>query len=328
MARTLEILPRRLGPYTLIARLGSGAMGRVYHARDRRGRAVAVKLLAPHLAAEPEALRRFAREVEVLTRLRDARIVRALSGLVQDNGESWFSMELVAGSDLGQVLLAGPLEVGLAAGLVREAALGLAAAHAAGVIHRDVKPTNLLLPKTGGVKVADFGLAFACDLSRNTLTGTVLGTPHYMAPELAEGKDACPASDVYGLGCVLFEALTGFVPFSAPRPLLTLRWHCERAPRDVRELRPDCPTGLAALVARCLAKAPAERPDAADLAAALAPFATGARAPEPAAPGAETEDTRWPTAATVVAAPRPKRLRHGLLLAVLGLELLAVCLLL
>lgn len=300
--------------YRLVEELGRGAMGEVWRAEDTAlGRDVAVKLLLEKGAAD-HAAERFRQEAQTAARLNHPNVV-AVYDFDEDGARGYLVMELVAGRSLRDELATrDTLEIDEACRLAGQAAVGLAAAHARDVVHRDVKPGNLLLAPDGRVKVADFGIARAAmDAGASmTVTGAMLGTSAYLAPERATGGTAEPASDVYALGCVLYEMLCGRTPFAGD-PAAVVYQHVDRAPRPPAELRPDIPAALADFVLRMLAKDPAGRPTAADAARFLTdrPAFTGAAA---AAEGPATRRLpRVPAAGRGRRAPR----RSGALASVL-----------
>jgi serine/threonine protein kinase len=250
------------GRYRIERLLGGGGMAVVYCAHDEElHRTVAVKLLAEHLAEDEEFRERFLREARIAAKLSHPNVV-AVYDAGEDDGRPFIVMEVVEGETLAAVL---QREVRLPAGQVAElgmqAAAGLAHAHAHGLVHRDVKPQNLLLRHDGVLKVADFGIARAAEATRRlTQVGTVLGTADYLAPEQALGEDVTPAADVYALGAVLYQALTGRTPFQAETlvQLLTALQHGTVVPPS--ELAPGVPPALEETVMRCLARNPAYRP--------------------------------------------------------------------
>jgi serine/threonine-protein kinase len=265
-----------LGPYLLLERLGRGAMGEVLKARHRRlGRLAALKIIHSNLVADAGSLARFEREVEAAARLDHLHIAHAYdAGREGDN--LFLAMEYVEGTDLRHLVVReGPLSAPRACEYARQAALGLQHAHERGVLHRDVKPSNLLLASPGGVvKVLDFGLARLADNEdRACLTGprVVLGTPDYLPPEqLLNPRGADERSDLYGLGCTLYFLLTGQPPFPRGSPTARLLAHLRDEPRPVGEVRPGLPAGLARLVGLLLAKRPQQRPrSAAEVARSL-----------------------------------------------------------
>ncbi|WP_437741431.1 protein kinase [Sorangium sp. So ce1504] len=283
---------------------GRGGMGFVYRALDRaRGEPVALKLLAGEGDRQEE---RFAAECRILAGLSHAGIVRFVAQGVTDAGQRWLAMEWLEGEDLAARIARAGLGVDDSVALALAAAEALAAAHARGVIHRDIKPSNIFL--VGGdprrIKLIDFGIArLSGATSLHTRTDVVMGTPGYLAPEQARGERADARADVFALGAVLFECLTGRPAFAGTDVLAVLaRLLIEPAPR-VRELRPDVPPALDALVARLLAKDPAARPaSAAEVAAALR--ALGAQGGEPApVPGAALTAGEQRVLSLVMAAP-------------------------
>ncbi|MGE5181437.1 MAG: protein kinase domain-containing protein, partial [Acidobacteriota bacterium] len=248
--------------FVLEAVAGSGGMGTVFRARDRStGETVAVKALR---AGGGDGAQRFAREIRVLQTLHHPAIVRHVADGVARTGEMWLAMEWLEGESLAQRLGRSGLTAAESVHLVRRLAEALGAAHERGIVHRDVKPSNIMLPggELAQAKLLDFGVARVTDAARGgTKTGVMIGTPGYMAPEQARGaKDVGPRADVFALGCVLFECLTGRVAFVGDNIMAVLaKILLEDAPH-VRELRPELPEPLDALVARTLAKKPEQRP--------------------------------------------------------------------
>src|SRR5688572_12464984 len=258
------------GTHTIERELGSGGMSRVFVADEHRlGRKVVVKVLAPELAAAMSA-ERFEREIRLAASLQQANILPVISAGDLD-GLPFYTMPFVEGESLRARLAEGPVPIAQAVGILRDVAKALSYAHARGVVHRDIKPDNILLSGHTAV-VADFGIAKAIVAAQEkpagaTLTqlGTAVGTPAYMAPEQAAGDpDTDHRADVYAYGCMAYELLAGQPPFAGLPTHKLLAAHMNERPRDVRELRPDCPAPLAALVMQCLAKNPDERPATAD----------------------------------------------------------------
>jgi eukaryotic-like serine/threonine-protein kinase len=252
------------GRYELQRPLGHGGMAVVELAHDvELDRTVAVKLLAENLTREDEFRRRFLREAQVAARLAHPNVVR-IYDVGEGDGRPYIVMEYVEGETLAAILAReGQFEARRAAEVCVQASAGLGAAHAIGLVHRDVKPQNLLVRNSDGVvKVADFGVARLDDGTRMTLTGTVLGTTPYLAPEQVLGQPATPAADVYSLGAVLYELLTGVPPRRA-ETLAELGARLEEPVAPVRELAPETPLALERIVMRCLARHPHYRPQSA-----------------------------------------------------------------
>ncbi|MEV0300773.1 serine/threonine-protein kinase [Streptomyces prasinus] len=279
---------RSLGPYELTRELGRGGMGVVWAAYDQvKGREVAVKLLAGgSRAGEPTTLeRRFLREASLTRRLEHPGIP-AVHDHGSHDGELFLVMDLVPGRTLDAVLKSdGPLSVERAADVTRRTAEVLVHAHGQGVMHRDLKPANLMITPNGELKVLDFGVAAALEPqpgeTRFTAANATPGTVVYMAPEQAVGK-AEPASDLYSLGCVLYELLAGRPPFTDASPFMLYHRHAHDPVPPIDGRRPGLPAGLRQLVEALLEKDPRDRPaSAAEVAEALAPWTPAA---PPAAP--------------------------------------------
>ncbi len=278
------------GRFELKELLGSGGMAAVYRAWDREaGRPCAVKVLGDLLSRDEEFRRRFRREAEAVMGLTHSRIV-AVYGWGEADPHHYIAMEYVPGGTLHDLLRRrGRLPEAEALRIASEVADALAYAHDRDVIHRDIKPQNVLLTERGHVKVADFGIARTLDAATNlTRTGTVMGSAHYISPEQARGDPAGPASDQYSLGVVLYELLSGQVPFSGEAPVSIALKHLHEPPPDLRRIRPDLSPATVTLVERLLAKDPDGRyPSAAYLAADLRRLVA-----EMAGRGAAPDDTR------------------------------------
>jgi tetratricopeptide (TPR) repeat protein len=244
-------------------------MSRTYVAMERSlARRVVVKVLSPELAAGV-SVDRFKREILLAAQMQHPHVVPVLSS-GDASGLPWFTMPYVEGESLRARLGRGPLPTGEAVSVLRDVARALAFAHARGVVHRDIKPDNVLLSE-GSATVTDFGIAKAISAARTggggetlTMAGTSIGTPAYMAPEQAAGDPNIDhRSDIYAFGCMAYEVLAGRPPFTGPSPAKLLGAHLGEKPRDVRELRPDAPESLALVVMQCLEKDPASRPQTA-----------------------------------------------------------------
>jgi eukaryotic-like serine/threonine-protein kinase len=284
MAATGDVLQDR---YELRSLIATGGMGEVWRAQDRvLGREVAVKVLKSQFTGDPVFLTRFRTEARLSAGLTHPNIA-----VLHDYGEVepatpggdrlvYLVMELVDGEPLSAVLAReGRLTPERTLDLLGQVAAGLAAAHAAGVVHRDVKPANLLVRSDGTVKMTDFGIAWSAANATVTRTGHVVGTAQYLAPELVQGQKATPAADVYSWGTVAYECLTGRRPFDGPDPVEVAMRRVSETPAP---LPADVPAPVRELVERTLATDPAARiPDAAALVSAVAGAAVG-RAPEPA----------------------------------------------
>jgi tRNA A-37 threonylcarbamoyl transferase component Bud32 len=263
--------------YRVVRLLGQGGMGAVYEAEHRvMRRTVALKVIHRAYTANAAALERFRCEVRAAARLSHPNIVTTHDA--EDAGDTQFLvMEYVAGISLGRLVNErGPLPVAEACAYVRQAALGLQHAHERGMVHRDVKPENLIRCADGTVKVLDFGLAALLAERGGELTeeNVVMGTPDYMAPEQAEDpRSADGRADVYSLGCTLYYLLTGQAPYPAPTALLKILAHRERPLPPIGQVRPEVPAGLGRVLARMLAKKPADRyATPGEVAVALEPF--------------------------------------------------------
>ncbi|HEY2127510.1 MAG TPA: protein kinase [Streptosporangiaceae bacterium] len=249
------------GRYRLVRSLGRGGFSEVWQAEDGvLGRAVAVKVFTAS-AGQADVVARFQREARTVAGLRHPNVVVVFdAGIDQD--VPYVVMELLAGPGLDRLLAErGPLPVDLALGYGEQAAAGLAAAHAAGVVHRDVKPANLVLDGDGTVKVVDFGIASLTHASASlTASGVMVGTPAFLSPEQAAGRPAGPRSDLYALGCALYALLTGSPPFTGDHPVGTAAQHLTAAAPPPSERRPGLPPVIDQLLAALLAKAPGDRP--------------------------------------------------------------------
>jgi eukaryotic-like serine/threonine-protein kinase len=319
MARAPDLANTVLGGrYELIELIGEGTFGRVYRGFDRRlERPVAVKVIKPWWAEDPVWLERFAREARTLARVSHAGIVQIFD--VEPAADSpYYVAELIEGGSLADRLRRGPLPPAEAVDIAEQLSRALAEAHSQHVIHRDVKPANILLGADGRVKVGDFGVARLADGSSHGAAATAIGTPRYMSPEQASGARISAASDVYGVGVVLYEMLTGRPPFLGDSAVEVAVRHLNDPPPP---LPANVPPELVAVVERALAKEPEQRfADGAAIADALAAIPAGVLRsppavtpqPAPAEPTAPTSAMRTRVAepATRVAKPAANRTRH------------------
>ena len=251
----------RLGPYEITGIIGSGGMGIVLKGHDRAlDRFVAIKLLSPHLASSGAARQRFLREAKAAAAVVHDNVI-AIHGVDEFAGLPYLVMPYCRGTTLEKRIRdAGPMNLREILRVGLQTARGLAAAHAQGLVHRDVKPANILLEDgVERVRITDFGLARAADDASLTVTGLLAGTPHYMSPEQALGKPLDARSDLFALGAVLFTLATGKPPFRAESSHAVLRMVTDVEPADVRLANPDMPAWLAAIIGRLLAKDPAAR---------------------------------------------------------------------
>lgn len=275
---------QRLGPYRLERLLGQGGMGQVWlahtdPANGRPGRKVALKLLPAELAADPTYRSRFEREAELAARLRDRHLV-AIHAHGELDGRLFIEMEYVEGEDLSRILHRGPLAPERAVDIVTQTAAALDAAHRAGLVHRDVKPSNIVVRRDGVVYLIDFGIAHGAGSTALTASGLAVGTWAYMAPERFTGNTDARA-DIYSLGCVLFECLAGIRPFGDTDPARQMHDHLTTTPPSVRALVPGLPDRLDAVITRALAKEPGDRFASAGEFARAAAGALGLPSPPP-----------------------------------------------
>ncbi|MEX2324599.1 MAG: Stk1 family PASTA domain-containing Ser/Thr kinase [Nitriliruptoraceae bacterium] len=249
--------------YELLGLLGRGGMAEVYAARDLTlGREVAVKLLLDRFLDDAAFMRRFQDEARHVARLNHPNLVAVYDtgqDHNQDHGQPYIVMELVEGRSLQDAIAAGGLTEDRALDVVADVCAALAYAHDRGLIHRDIKPGNILLSDDGTVKVTDFGIARAVDNETVTRTASVLGTAAYLSPEQAQGMDVDPRSDLYSLGVVLYEALTGIQPFSGDSPVTVAYQHVQESPRPPRDLLTSITPAAEAITMRALAKNPSNR---------------------------------------------------------------------
>ncbi len=263
------LLGETVGSYRIAALIGAGGMGRVYLAvHPNIGSRVAIKVLSLECASRPELVERFFAEAQLVNRIRHEGIVNVIDLAMLPDGRPYIVMELLAGEPLSALIERnGRLEAAHAVALACAMLDALAAAHERGVVHRDLKPDNVFVTRQGRVVVLDFGIAKllpqstvgAERISPATRTGAVLGTPGYMAPELIQGRPTVPATDLYAVGVILYQALSGRLPFGGESLFELMHKHVSATPPPLREMRPDIAPALEAVISRAMAKDPAMR---------------------------------------------------------------------
>jgi serine/threonine-protein kinase len=279
----------RLDQFEVVRVLGQGAYATTYLARDTlSGERVVLKLPVENSTATAETAARFAREAAIARRLRHPNLQGAAHALTP-HGCPYLALEYVEGESLRQRLESGPpLSPTVAVGIGVQVAAGLAYAHAQGVVHRDLKPENILITSEGIAKIIDFGSARLLTGRRLTwrVRGETAGTPDYMAPEQVEGRRGDARTDVYALGVILYELVTGQVPFDGDNANAVMYQQLNAAPRPPSQLRPDLPAGLEAVIMKAMAKRPADRyQDAEATRRDLEEFAGAEARPDAAPPG-------------------------------------------
>ena len=272
--------------YEVLGTLGKGGMGVVYRARDRQlDEVVALKLLRPEaLASDPTLLERFKQEIKLARRITHRNVLRT-HDFGETAGVPYISMEYLEGVTLKDLVRnRGALPLGVGLSIAKQMCHGLGAAHAGGVVHRDIKPQNMLiLPETAELKIMDFGISRVSSVDAEgsglTTAGTVMGTPDYMPPEQAQGRAADFRSDLYSLSVVLFEIFTGKLPFKGETPMAVVVAHIQQAPPRPRSVNPKLPPELEAVILKGLEKDPARRWQTADeILEALSAISTKAEA--------------------------------------------------
>ena len=242
--------------------LGAGGMGKVYRAFDKElSRTVALKTLQPELVSDPTVIQRFKQELLLASRISHKNILR-IHDLNDFEGTKYITMAFIEGRDLSQILKEdGPLSLDRSLKVIRQLCEALDAAHAEGVVHRDFKPHNVLVGKDDQVYVSDFGLATSLESAQMGMTrsGAVVGTPRYMSPEQVEGKRVDSRTDIYSLGIVFYEMVTGQVPFSGESTWQLMYQRVQQTPTDVKQVKPDLPDYVARVIMHCLEKDPANR---------------------------------------------------------------------
>jgi len=268
---TLEIPTKELtrgttfaGRYEIIEELGKGGMGKIYRVEDKKiKQEVALKLIKPEIASDEKTIERFSNELKT-ARMISHRNVCRMFDLSEEKGIHYITMEYVPGEDLKSFIKrAKQLTTGTAIGIAKQVCEGLVEAHRLGVVHRDLKPQNIMIDKEGYARIMDFGIARSLKTKGITGAGVMIGTPEYMSPEQVDGKDPDQRSDIYSLGVILYEMVTGRVPFEAETPFAVGVKQKSETPKDPKELNSHIPDDLNQLILRCLEKDKEQRPQSA-----------------------------------------------------------------
>ena len=248
------------GRYQIIEELGKGGMGRVYKVHDTKiGEKIALKLIRPEAGLDKKSLERFSNELKLARKIRHKNVCQMFD-LGEDQGTRYITMEYVHGEDLKQLIRkVGRLSPGQAIGIARQVCDGLEEAHKLGVVHRDLKPQNIMVDEDGKARIMDFGIARSLSGKSMTGAGVMIGTPEYMSPEQVEGKDIDQRSDIYSLGVILYEMVTGSVPFEGDTPFTIGVKHKSEIPKNPKELNAQIAEDLSRLILRCLEKDKAKR---------------------------------------------------------------------
>ncbi len=241
--------------FEVIEELGKGGMGQVYRVFDKKiDEEVALKVLNPEVSSDKKTIERFRNELKLARKISHKNICR-MYDLNEEKGTQYITMEYVPGEDLKSTILrVGHLSMGKAVSIAKQVCEGLMEAHRLGVVHRDLKPQNIMIDKEGNVRIMDFGIARSLIKKGITGTGLIIGTPEYMSPEQAEMKEVDQRSDIYSLGVILFEMVTGRVPFEGETPLSVAMKHKSEEPPDPREINAHVPEGLSRVILRCMEK--------------------------------------------------------------------------
>jgi len=259
------------GRYQVIEELGEGGMGRVFKVFDTKVKEkVALKLIKPEISADRRTIERFANELRLARKVRHKNVC-GMFDIGEAGGTHYITMEYVQGEDLKSMIrMSAGLTLGTVVSIGMQICEGLAEAHSLGIVHRDLKPRNIMIDKDGNAKIMDFGIARALREKGTTGEGAMIGTPEYMSPEQVEGKETDERADLYALGVILYEMVTGRVPFQGDTPLSIALKHKSEIPRDPREMNARLPEGLSRVILRCLEKDREKRfPSAAAVSAEL-----------------------------------------------------------
>ena len=262
LTKTIEALVEELstgsvfaGRYQIIEELGRGGMGKVYRVMDKKlNEEIALKLIKPEIASDKKTLERFSNELKIARKIVHKNVGRMYE-LLEHEGTHFITMEYVSGEDLKSFIRrSGRIDIPKALFLAKQVSEGLAEAHELGVVHRDLKPSNIMIDKAGNARIMDFGIARFIKAKGITGSGVLIGTPEYMSPEQAEAKEVDYRSDIYSFGTILYEMVTGKLPFEGDTPLSIAMKHKGEIPKDPREFNPQIPEDLSLLILKCMEK--------------------------------------------------------------------------